>query len=85
MAGDWNARLYDASHGFVWEFGRDLLAMLAPQAGERILDVGCGTGHLTAEIAAAGARVHGCGPLGGDDRAGARQLSRARFRYAGCL
>uniref|UniRef100_Q020B9 Methyltransferase type 11 n=1 Tax=Solibacter usitatus (strain Ellin6076) TaxID=234267 RepID=Q020B9_SOLUE len=59
MAADWNARLYDASHGFVWEFGRDLLGMLAPSAGERILDVGCGTGHLTAEIAAAGARVTG--------------------------
>jgi trans-aconitate 2-methyltransferase len=59
MATDWNAGLYDASHAFVWEFGRDLLALLAPQAGERILDVGCGTGHLTAEIAAAGARVTG--------------------------
>jgi SAM-dependent methyltransferase len=59
MADEWNARLYDASHGFVWEFGRDLLGMLAPRAGERILDVGCGTGHLTAEIAAAGARVTG--------------------------
>ena len=24
---DWNAGLYDASHAFVWEFGRDLLSM----------------------------------------------------------
>jgi SAM-dependent methyltransferase len=59
MSADWNARLYDSSHGFVWEFGRDLLSILAPQPGERILDVGCGTGHLTAEIADAGARVTG--------------------------
>jgi hypothetical protein len=43
---DWNAGLYDAAHAFVWEFGRDLVALLAPQPGERILDAGCGTGHL---------------------------------------
>src|SRR5260370_9617692 len=59
MPPDWNAGLYDASHGFVWEFGRDVLALLAPQPGERILDAGCGTGHLTAEIAGAGAEVLG--------------------------
>ena len=59
MTNDWNAGLYEASHGFVWEFGRDLLAMLAPKPGERILDVGCGTGQLTAEITAAGASVMG--------------------------
>jgi SAM-dependent methyltransferase len=59
MATDWNAGLYDASHAFVWEFGRDLVALLGPQPGERILDAGCGTGHLTAEIAQSGARVLG--------------------------
>jgi SAM-dependent methyltransferase len=59
MPPDWNAGLYDASHAFVWEFGRDLLALLAPQPGERILDAGCGTGHLTAGIAQAGAHVLG--------------------------
>jgi len=76
MAGDWNARLYDASHGFVWEFGRDLLSLLAPQAGERIIDVGCGTGHLTAEIAAAGARVMGV------DRSPA-MIAQARGNFPG--
>jgi trans-aconitate 2-methyltransferase len=59
MPSDWNAGLYDASHAFVWEFGRDLLALLAPQPGERILDVGSGTGHLTAEMAQSGAQVLG--------------------------
>jgi trans-aconitate 2-methyltransferase len=55
----WNTELYQSSHAFVWQFGRDLLAMLAPQAGERILDVGCGTGQLTSEIAKSGAEVVG--------------------------
>jgi trans-aconitate methyltransferase len=55
----WNSGLYQSSHAFVWQFGRDLLAMLLPKAGERILDVGCGTGQLTAEIANSGADVIG--------------------------
>lgn len=56
---DWNPALYDQKHAFIFEYGRGLLAVLAPQAGERILDLGCGTGHLTQAIAATGARVVG--------------------------
>lgn len=55
----WNAGLYDDKHSFVWKMGAGVLELLAPQSGERILDVGCGTGHLTAQIAAAGASVLG--------------------------
>jgi len=55
----WNAELYQSSHSFVWKFGKDLLAQLGPRPGERILDVGCGTGQLTAEISSAGAEVVG--------------------------
>ena len=43
----WDAEAYDQKHAFVFEYGEDLLSLLAPQRGERILDVGCGTGHLT--------------------------------------
>jgi trans-aconitate 2-methyltransferase len=57
--GRWNPELYQSSHSFVWKFGRDLLAQLAPQPGERILDVGCGTGQLTGEINRSGAQVVG--------------------------
>jgi trans-aconitate 2-methyltransferase len=55
----WNANLYDAKHDFVWKYGSDVVSLLAPKAGERILDLGCGTGHLTAQIAEAGAQVLG--------------------------
>jgi len=55
----WDAQLYDDKHSFVWEKGKGVVEMLAPAAGERILDLGCGTGHLTAEIAASGAAMTG--------------------------
>src|ERR671917_141371 len=56
---NWNASAYDAAHGYVWKHGASLVELLAPKAGERILDLGCGTGHLTAQIAGAGAGVGG--------------------------
>ncbi len=55
----WRAEGYARNARFVSELGRPLLAMLEPAPGERILDLGCGDGALTAEIAAAGADVLG--------------------------
>ncbi|HEY2933989.1 MAG TPA: methyltransferase domain-containing protein [Acidobacteriota bacterium] len=55
----WDPSLYDQSHSFVFERGLEVVSLLDPRPGERILDVGCGTGHLTHQISKAGARVVG--------------------------
>jgi trans-aconitate methyltransferase len=59
MKSDWNATLYEDQHAFVWQYGESLIELLAPQSGESILDLGCGTGQLTARIAQTGAAVRG--------------------------
>jgi trans-aconitate methyltransferase len=55
----WDSALYESKCSFVWKFGEELVEILSPQPGERILDLGCGTGHLTAHIAASGAQAIG--------------------------
>ena len=55
----WDATLYDSKHSFVWRYGAEVIELLAPQPGELILDIGCGTGHLTHAIAQSGANVVG--------------------------
>jgi trans-aconitate methyltransferase len=55
----WDASRYEDGCSFVWKHGAAVIELLAPQAGERILDLGCGTGHLTAQIAVRGAQVIG--------------------------
>lgn len=55
----WKPGLYDEKHSFVWKLGSSVVELLAPQPGQRILDVGCGTGQLTAQIVETGAKVVG--------------------------
>lgn len=71
---NWNTSLYDGKHNFVTKYGEDLLGLLNAQSGERILDIGCGTGHLTAKIAECGAMV-----VGLDNSA--QMLDKARETY----
>jgi SAM-dependent methyltransferase len=55
----WDAEQYEGKYSWVWRLGAGVVEWLAPKPGERILDVGCGTGQLTAEIAKLGAQVVG--------------------------
>ncbi len=48
----WNAELYNEKHSFVYDYGASLVDLLNPKPSERILDLGCGSGELTAAIAA---------------------------------
>ena len=49
--GDWNATLYDNKHDFVSEYGKGLLEFVPENKKQSILDLGCGTGMLTAQLA----------------------------------
>ncbi|MDK2868697.1 MAG: hypothetical protein PWP51_2872 [Clostridiales bacterium] len=55
----WDANLYDGKHRFVANYGNDLVELLNPKIGEKILDLDCGTGDLTQKIAEFGADVVG--------------------------
>lgn len=72
----WDATTYDERFGFVTGYGATLLDLLAARPGERVLDLGCGTGHQAAALAQQGCRVVG---LDADDR----MLAKARADHAG--
>ena len=70
----WNAGAYDTNFSFVARGGESLVDLLDPRPGQRVLDLGCGTGDLTAKIAERGATVVGLD-------ADASMIERARARF----
>ena len=69
----WDPERYARNARFVSELGMPVVELLAPQAGERILDVGCGDGALTEKLAAMG-----CAVVGVDGSAEQIEAARAR-------
>jgi trans-aconitate 2-methyltransferase len=67
---DWDATRYHRISEPQFDWGQRVIARLRPAGGERILDLGCGTGRLTLEIV----KAAGDGPaptVVGLDRSGA--------------
>ena len=55
----WNPAQYSKNARFVSDLGMPVVELLAPRAGERILDLGCGDGPLTKKLADLGYEVVG--------------------------
>ncbi|MBM3520657.1 MAG: class I SAM-dependent methyltransferase, partial [Alphaproteobacteria bacterium] len=56
---DWSAGTYARHARFVSDLAEGVVSWLAPQPGERILDLGCGDGALTEKLCHSGASLVG--------------------------
>ena len=79
MTQTWAPEAYRSKASFVAKLGRDLIALLNPKPGERVLDLGAGTGELTAELAAQGVKVLGIDASAAMVEAARRALPELEF------
>ncbi|GAB7354355.1 hypothetical protein MBLNU459_g4863t1 [Dothideomycetes sp. NU459] len=75
---NWSTEAYSAAASFVPKLTSTVISYLAVRPADRILDIGCGDGPLTAQIAAAAPSGH---VLGLD--ASPAMIAAARRRHAG--
>lgn len=77
---EWSAETYSRDAGFVAELGAGVVEWLSPVSGEKVLDLGCGSGALTREIAQKGVTVVGVDSAPGEfyGEAGARDAAGRR-------
>ncbi len=73
----WDDQLYNEKHNFVYGHGVGLIDLLAPQSHERILNMGCGSGELTAKINESASSVVGID-------SSPEMIAKAKFQFPTC-
>jgi trans-aconitate 2-methyltransferase len=81
---DWDATRYHRVSEPQFDWGQRVIARLHPSAGQRILDVGCGTGRLTREIIRAAGDGSGARVVGLDRSGSMLAVARADAAVSEC-
>ncbi|HEV8554544.1 MAG TPA: methyltransferase domain-containing protein [Casimicrobiaceae bacterium] len=81
----WNPARYALYARYVADLATDVVELLAPSPGERILDIGCGDGALTEKLINGGCEVVGVDTSGDQVAAARRRGLDARVADGECL
>lgn len=82
---EWNSILYDKKHDFVTEYGKGLLEFVPLNTEQAILDLGCGTGALTVQLADLCDRIVGVDSSHNMIHKAKEQFSDIEFRVCDAL